>query len=761
MTSMTVNIKGMTCAACARNIERVINKLVGAEGTVNFATEQLNLSYDEEKISYDIIRSAVKRAGFKLVHENDAAHAKADDMAALWRRFVISAIFTLPLTLFSMIPMTLHSLGLEWIPYRFNPMHYPLANGIIQLLMTIPVMAVSHSYYSRGFRALFTGRANMDSLIAKGTAIAFIYSLYLTLAGEYMFYYETAAVILTLITLGKYMEAKSKGKTSAAIEKLMGLAPKTARVLLDGSEVEKSIDDVGVGDVLVVRPGEKMPVDGIVIFGETTVDESMLTGESMPVGKQPGDAVIGASINGNGAIRYEATKVGKDTVLAQIVKLVEDAQNSKAPIARLADIISGHFVHVVILLALLAGGAWLIAGHGVAFSLTIVVSVLVIACPCALGLATPTAIMVGTGKGAENGILVKGGEALEIAHKIGTVVLDKTGTVTEGRPYVTDIIGENPDEILRQAAAVEMMSEHPLGEAIVRHGVERFGNLPEVTGFKAITGQGVEATVEGCKVIIGNARMMESYGVDISDMTVDSERLACEGKTPMYVAIAKGRGAPGQARGDGDIVIPGLTRDSIIFAPIGIIAVADRIKPTSPSAISRLKDMGIDVVMLTGDNHLTATAVAHDAGISKVHAGILPQDKAAHIKNLQESGQKIAMVGDGINDAPALVQADIGIAIGTGTDIAMESAQIVLMSGDLHGVASAIYLSRRTMRNIKQNLFWAFMYNVLGIPIAMGLLYLFGGPLLNPMIAALAMSFSSVSVLANVLRLRRLNLLKS
>jgi len=738
----------MTCAACAKNIERVIGKLEGASGQVNFAAEQLALSYDESIISYETISAAVKRAGFKLhLQEKDESAAralrKADDMANLWRRFIVSVIFTLPLTLFSMIPMTLYSLNLAWIPARFDPMHYPAANGIIQMLMTIPVMAVSWRYYTGGFRALFGGRANMDSLIAKGTAIAFLYSLYLTLENIFwgrhnMFYYETAAVILTLITLGKYMETKSKGKTSEAIQKLMSLAPKTARVIRKGAEADIPIEEVAVGDVLVVRPGEKMPVDGIVTHGETTVDESMLTGESMPVTKQAGDVIIGASINGNGAIRYEATKVGKETVLAQIVKLVEDAQNSKAPIARLADIISGHFVHVVIVLALLAGGAWLLVGQGVAFSLTIVVSVLVIACPCALGLATPTAIMVGTGKGAENGILVKGGEALETAHKITTVVLDKTGTVTEGRPFVTDmVISSDEDYVLRLAAAAEAMSEHPLGEAIVRYGLERFGELPAAEGFNAVTGQGVRAIVEGRGVIIGNARLMEVNEIDISHFAAESERLAHEGKTPMYVAL-------------------GDERNEYLLA--GIIAVADIIKPTSKAAISRLKSMGIDIVMLTGDNRLTAAAVAREAGVTQVQAEVLPQDKAAHIKGLQEAGRKVAMVGDGINDAPALVQADIGIAIGTGTDVAMESAEIVLMSGDLSGVSKAIYLSKRTMRNIKQNLFWAFMYNVLGIPIAAGLLYIFGGPLLSPMIAALAMSFSSVSVLANVLRLRRVRI---
>jgi len=745
----------MTCAVCAKNIERVVNKLEGASGQVNFATEQLSLTFDAGIISYDRIRLAVKRAGFKLyVQESDTAKAerKADDISALWRRFMLSAFFTVPLTLFSMVPMTLHSLGLGWIPPRFDPMHYPIFNGLTQLLMTIPVMVVSHMYYRNGLSALVRGRANMDSLIAKGTAIAFLYSLFLTWeavfrGGHNMYYYETAAVILTLITLGKYLEAKSRGRTSEAIQKLMNLAPKSARVIKGDAETEIPVDDVVVGDVIVVRPGEKMPVDGTVIHGETAVDESMLTGESMPVMKRVGDPIIGASINGSGAIRYEAINVGKDTVLAQIVKLVEDAQKSKAPIARLADVISGHFVHVVIVLALLAGGAWLLAGQDVAFALTIVVSVLVIACPCALGLATPTAIMVGTGKGAENGILVKGGEALETLHKVKTVVLDKTGTITEGRPYVTDVLLHDTDmnNVIKLAAAAETMSEHPLGEAIARYGKEQYGELPAVEQFTAVTGQGIEAVVENVGVVIGNARMMEAYDVDITGFMADSKRLAYDGKTPMYVAVSLNCDAlENKAQCKWQIA--------------GLVAVADVIKPTSKTAIARLQDMGIDIVMLTGDNSLTAAAVAKQAGITHVEAEVLPHDKAAHVKALQDTGRVVAMVGDGINDAPALVMADIGIAIGTGTDVAIESAEIVLMRGDLNGVHRAIYLSRRTMRNIKQNLFWAFMYNILGIPVAMGVLYVFGGPLLSPMIAALAMSFSSVSVLANVLRLRRLGL---
>jgi len=504
MTTMTLTISGMTCAACARNIERIVKKQDGViSGQVNLGTEKLNLEFDESLISFEKISKAVERGGFQLhlpVKETSADEAetaslrKTGEMESLWRRFVISAIFTLPLTLFSMIPMTLYSLGLEWIPHRFDPMHFPVFNGIAQLVMTIPVMIVNHACFRNGFRTLFQGRPNMDSLIAKGTLVAFLYSVWLTgenifLDAHNMFYYETAGVILTLIVLGKYMEAKAKGRTSEAIKKLMGLAPKTAKVIRDGVEVEISIDEVIVDDIIAVRPGEKMPVDGVVISGQTAVDESMLTGESMPVNKTTGDPIIGASLNKNGAIQYRATKVGKDTVLAQIVKLVEDAQTSKAPIARIADIISGHFVHVVIIVAILAGAGWLISGQSVAFSLTILVSVLVIACPCALGLATPTAIMVGTGKGAENGILIKGGEPLETAHKIQTVVLDKTGTVTEGKPHVTDIIGD--DEILRLAAAAEKLSEHPLGEAIVNHGMEKFGALPEPEFFNSITGQGI------------------------------------------------------------------------------------------------------------------------------------------------------------------------------------------------------------------------------------------------------------------------------
>ena len=746
----TFSISGMTCAACARNIERVVKKQPGVtHAQVNFATEKLSLSFNPAVISFDAIEKAVIRAGFGLHTE------KIDETQELWNRFKWSLIITIPLFIFSMLPMIFYSLNVEVIPARWDPMHFPHYNGLVQLIATLPVMWLHRSTFRKGFTLLFTGKANMDSLIAKGTMIAFLFSLYITIEnfflfgtalyitfeemvfmGRNQFYFETVAVILTLIVLGKYLEAKTKGGTSEAIKKLMGLAPKTAKVQRDGTEIEIPIEDVIVDDIIIVRPGEKMPTDGVVIEGSTSVDESMLTGESLPISKTTGDEIIGASINKNGSIKYKATKVGKDTVLQQIVKLVEDAQNSKAPIARFADIISGYFSYAVLAVAVIAGAAWLLAGYSFVFAMVIVVSILVIACPCALGLATPTAIMVGTGKGAENGILIKGGESLEIAHKINVVALDKTGTITEGKPHVTDIIGDNADEILRFAAIAETKSEHPLGEAIVNHVREKFGTLPEPEEFNSITGQGIEAVIEGKKVLIGNKRLMDGIEININE----AEKLATEGKTPMFVAI------------DGT------------FA--GIIAVADVIKPTSREAIAALQSMGIEVVMITGDNKHTAEAIAKQAGIEKVLAEVLPQDKAAAVLALQAGSKTfakknnatyVAMVGDGINDAPALVQADIGIAIGTGTDIAIESAEIVLMRGDLNGVANAIKLSKRTMRNIKQNLFWAFSYNVLGIPIAAGVLYIFGGPLMNPMIAALAMSFSSISVILNVLRIKKMS----
>ena len=748
MPSITLNINGMTCAACAKRIERVAGKQDGVlSAQVNFGTEKLNLNFNESVTSFEKIAEAVKRAGFTLLPEDET---KPDEVQKLWSTFKWSLIITAPLFLFSMLPMIFYSLGMQVIPHDWDPMHFPHYNGLIQLILTVPVMWLNRDRFRTGFRALFTGAANMDSLIAKGTMIAFLFSLYiavenfflfgtelhvtmeaLVFMGRNQFYFETVAVILTLIVLGKYLEAKTKGRTSEAIKKLMGLTPKTATVIRDEVETEIAIEDVLVGDIILVKPGEKMPVDGTVVQGFTSVDESMLTGESMPVSKKEGDVVIGASINKNGSIRYEATKIGKDTILSQIIKLVEDSQNSKAPIARIADTISGYFAYAVLAIAVLAAVAWFIAGYSFAFAMVILVSVLVIACPCALGLATPTAIMVSSGKGAENGILIKGGESLETAHKIKVVALDKTGTVTEGKPRVTDIIAEgsySADEILLMTASAERQSEHPLGEAIVNYGLEKFGKLPDAESFNSITGQGIEAVVNEKNILIGNKKLMENRKINLE---IEGEELAMQGKTPMFVAI-----------------------DEKLS---GIIAVADVIRSTSKTAIERLNNMGIDIVMITGDNKQTAEAIAKQAGIKKVFAEVLPQDKADIIKELQNDNI-VSMVGDGINDAPALIQADIGIAIGKGTDVAIESAEIVLMRGDLQGVAQAIYLSKRTMRNIKQNLFWAFSYNVLGIPIAAGLLYIFGGPLLNPMIAAIAMSFSSISVLLNVLRIKRLNL---
>jgi len=751
-------IEGMSCAGCAKGIEKAAGRLNGVtEASVNFAAERLRVTYNPETISVMEVLRAIEKAGFKALEEETVdveAVRKARETKDIWRRFVVSVIFTVPVFLIAMVPMALEAMGLmvphhmvghvyheavQGYPIRFNPMHYPAANALVQMILIIPVIIVNRKIYAKGFMAIARRSPNMDSLIAKGTAAAFVYSLYLTWlnvfsGGMYEPYYEITGVILTLIVLGKFFETRTKGKTGEAIKKLMGLAPKTAKVVRGGEEVEVYIDEVVVGDTIVVRPGEKMPVDGIVIDGETGVDESMLTGESMPVSKTVGDSIVGASINKNGFIKYRATKVGKDTALSQIIKLVEDAQGSKPPIAALADLVCEKFVPAVIVIAVLSGLYWFFLGgepEPLWFAMRIFITILVIACPCALGLATPTSIMVGTGKGAENGILIKGGEYLEMAHKVKTVVLDKTGTVTEGRPHVTDIVAKgnfSAGELLALAASAEKKSEHSLGEAIVNKGIEKNIIFVEPTSFNSITGQGISAEFDGKELLIGNSRLMAENNIDMTAYAADSGNLAEEGKTPMYIAI------------DGRLE--------------GIIAVADIIKPTSRKAVEQLKKMGIDVVMITGDNRRTALAVAKQAGIAKVLSEVLPQDKAEHVRKFQEGGRKVAMVGDGINDAPALAQADVGIAIGTGTDVAIESANIVLMRGDLTGVASAIRLSRKTMNNIRQNLFWAFVYNTMGIPIAMGVWYAFGGPLLNPMIAAIAMGASSVSVLANALRLR-------
>ena len=735
-----IKIGGMTCAACAARIEKVVGRLDGVRSAVvSLAAEKLTVEYDPEKVKHTDIQKSVERIGYKVLasEKPDADKLRKEkEIRVLRIKFIVSAVFAAPLLYLSMG----HMIGLPY-PMVLDPMEHPLRFALVLLALTAPIVAAGYKFYTVGFKALFQRSPNMDSLVATGTSAAVVYSLYSTwqiykgdpMAAEGL-YFETAGVIITLILLGKMLEAVSRGKTSEAIKKLMRLAPKTATVLRDGKEAEIPIEQVVPGDVILVRPGEKIPVDGTVLEGHTAVDESMLTGESLPVEKTAGDSVYAASINTTGTIRFRAEKVGSETALAQIIKLVEDAQSTKAPIAKLADKVSGYFVPAVFAVAAVAFAAWLIAGEPVAFAVKIFISVLVIACPCALGLATPTAIMVGTGKGAEYGILIKSGDALETAHKVDTIVLDKTGTITEGRPEVTDIlpVAGSPEVLLKLAASAEKGSEHPLGEAIVRRAEKEGIELLKADSFKAVPGQGLEVTVESAKILVGNKRLMEENSISVAGVERQADSLAEQGKTPMYVAM-----------------------NGILC---GIIAVADVIKESSRGAIQKLHESGLKIVMITGDNQRTAAAIAKQAGIDAVLAEVLPQDKADEVKKLQADGKKVAMVGDGINDAPALAQADVGIAIGSGTDVAMESADIVLMRSDLEDVPAAIALSRATIKNIKQNLFWAFGYNVLGIPIAAGLLHIFGGPLLNPMIAAAAMSLSSVSVVTNALRLKRIKL---
>ncbi|MEG0254862.1 MAG: heavy metal translocating P-type ATPase [Vagococcus sp.] len=742
-THLQYDIDGMTCASCSQTIEKVVGKLNGVKtAAVNLATEKMTVDFDPSILSSQEIMSAVKDAGYgakeSLSQEDQAdldKEKKEKQIKNLWKRFWVSGMFALPLLYIAMGEMV----GLP-IPSMIDPMMYPARFALTQVLLVTPTLIVGRSFFTIGFKALFKGHPNMDSLVALGTSAAVLYSLYgtiMVLLGDSHFamnlYYETAGVILTLITLGKYFEAVSKGKTSEAIKKLMGLAPKTAIIIRDDQEVEIQVEDVELGDIIVVKPGEKIPVDGVLVSGTSAVDESMITGESIPIEKKQGDTVIGASINKNGSFRFEATKVGKDTTLSQIIKLVEDAQGSKAPIAQLADKVSGVFVPIVIVLAVLSGLVWFFLGQeSWIFALTITISVLVIACPCALGLATPTAIMVGTGKGAENGVLIKGGDALETTHKIETIVFDKTGTITEGKPVVTDVITTefiDKTTLLQLAASAEKGSEHPLGEAIIQEGERLNLAFKEVTHFEAIPGHGIEVMIDNETLLLGNKKLMVERHIDLSSIESDSDSLASDGKTPMYVA----------------------NKEHLL----GIIAVADTIKESSIEAIAKLHRMGVEVAMITGDNKRTAEAIAKQVGIDRVLSEVLPEDKANEVKKLQQEGKKVGMVGDGINDAPALAQADIGIAIGSGTDVAMESADIVLMRSDLMDVPTAIELSHATIKNIKENLFWAFAYNTLGIPVAMGILYAFGGPLLSPMVAGAAMSFSSVSVLLNALRLKR------
>lgn len=740
----TLKITGMTCAACAARIEKVVGKIDGIDNiSVNLATEKATVSFDTAKINLSAIKDKIEKTGYgaleieeKKVVDEDKVR-KEREIKILWTKFIVSTIFAIPLLYFAMGSM------IWWLPFPIpgflDPMQYPLNYALLQMVLTIPIVIAGYKFYTVGYKAIINRSPNMDSLIAMGTTAAIVYSVYSVYQisiGDFGavegLYFETAGVIITLILLGKSLEAVSKGRTSEAIKKLMGLAPKTATVIRDGKEFEVPIDEVEIGHIILVKPGEKIPVDGVVLEGNTSIDESMLTGESIPVEKKAGDQVYAASINKNGMIHFKATKVGGDTALAQIIKLVEEAQGSKAPIAQMADIVSGHFVPIVFVIAVIAFLAWLISGESLVFSLTIFIAILVIACPCALGLATPTAIMVGTGKGAEYGILIKGGEALETTHKISTIVFDKTGTITEGKPEVTDVITANGAErnhIIQIAASAEKGSEHPLADAIVKAAEKENLEFLKVDSFEAIPGHGIEVEISGIHILLGNRKLMNERNISMAELEEQSDLLASEGKTPMYIAM-----------------------DQKIS---GIIAVADVVKESSIKAIEKLRSMGLEVAMITGDNRKTADAIAKQVGIDRVLAEVLPQDKSNEVKKLQAEGKKVAMVGDGINDAPALAQADIGIAIGSGTDVAIESADIVLMRSDLMDVPTSIQLSKSTIRNIKQNLFWAFGYNVIGIPIAAGLLHIFGGPLLNPIFAAAAMSLSSVSVLANALRLKR------
>lgn len=736
-------IEGMSCASCAMTIENAVSKIPGVDkASVNLATEIMTVEANDSVTPEDIAK-VVDGVGYsarprgksveeELEEKNEKKEAHLREMK---RNLIISAIFTVPLLFIAMADMV----GIP-MPAFLSPMQSPVSYALIQLALSLPIVWIGRRFFVDGFKALSKGHPNMDSLVALGTSAAFLYSLYGTyhvLEGHAHFamnlYYESAGVILTLITLGKYFEDVSKGKTSMAIQTLVGLAPKMATVLRDGQEVEVPVEEVQVGDLIRVKPGEKVPVDGIVTEGNSTVDESMLTGESIPVSKAVGDEVIGASLNKTGSFILKATKIGKDTALSQIIQLVEQAQGSKAPIAKLADKVSGVFVPIVIVLALVSGLAWYFLGQeSWVFALTITISVLVIACPCALGLATPTAIMVGTGKGAENGILLKSGEALEEANHVNMVVFDKTGTITNGTPVVTDVVtaeNTNADALIRLAASLEVASEHPLGEAIVAKAKEQGAAFDEVTNFEAIPGFGIKGHVGETLVFLGNEKWMRENGLANVEMNEKANSFAEQGKTPLYIGY----------------------NDAVQ----GLIVVADTVKESSARAIQTLHEMGIQVAMMTGDHERTAQAIAAEVGIDRVFSEVLPQDKANYVSKLQEEGYIVAMVGDGINDAPALAQAQVGIAIGTGTDVAIESADAVLMKSDLMDVPAMLKLSRATIRNIKENLFWAFAYNIIGIPFAMGVLHLFGGPLLNPMIAGAAMSFSSVSVVLNALRLKR------
>ena len=737
MAEKNYTVTGMSCASCANAVEKALNKNNDINASVNFATEKLNIEYDEKKYNFDKIREIVESAGYGLVEdmiEDKKMELYQEKIKSLKNRLILAIIFVVPLLYISMG----HMLGAV-LPEFLNPKVNPLNFALAQFVLTLPIIYAGRDFFLHGFKNLVRKSPTMDSLIAIGATAAVLYGIYATFRivtvdpEAYMdLYYETAGTIITLILFGKLLEAKTKGQTSSAIKKLIGLQPKKAKIIENGAEKEVLIENLKVGDIVIVKPGEKIAVDGRIVEGATSIDESMLTGESLPVSKKVGDKVVGGSINKNGSIRFEATEIGKNTVLSQIIKLVEEAQGSKAPISRMADIVSAYFVPIVIGIAIITGIAWFLSGSGLVTALSFFIAVLVIACPCALGLATPTSIMVGTGKGAENGILIKSGEALETAHKIKTVVFDKTGTITKGKPVLTDLIAYgkyNENELLKIAASVENDSEHPLAEAIVNKAKEKNIEIKPYEKFRAMPGYGIRAIFEGKEVQIGNRKLMENREINVEISQKDYDILSNEGKTPMYISI------------DNELA--------------GLVAVADVIKETSKEAIEKLKKMGIKTIMLTGDNEKTAKFIAKQVGIDDVISEVLPYQKSQKVKELQEKDEFVAMVGDGINDSPALAQANVGIAIGNGTDVAIESADIVLIRNDLRDVAGAIALSKATITNIKENLFWALFYNVLGIPFAAGIFYaFFNGPKLDPTIAAFAMSFSSVSVLGNALRLK-------
>ena len=732
-------IQGMTCAACVTKVEKTLRSVKGVtRASVNFATERASVEYLPEEVTLRDLRKVVRDAGYDVleVEEDDIVEkeriAREAELSRLKWKFITGLVLLIPILLLMWGASFLEKIGLSRKITFF-----------LQFLLATPVQFwVGRSFYAGFWKATKSKTSDMNTLIAVGTSAAYIYSLMVTFVPHLIMvkglmmdvYFDTSAAIIVLILLGRFLESRAKGRTSEAIKKLMGLQPKTARVIRDGREMDISLKEVVPGDIVLVRPGEKIPVDGIVREGYSSVDESMVTGESIPIEKRAGDKVIGATINKSGSFQFEATRVGKDTVLAQIIRLVQEAQGSKPPIARMADVIASYFVPVVILVAIATFLIWVVFGPhpSLTYAFLNFVAVLIIACPCSLGLATPTSIMVGTGKGAENGILIRGAEALETAHQLHIIVLDKTGTLTKGEPSVTDIVESKrftQKEILTLSASAERRSEHPLGEAILKKAMEEGLTLLDPKDFQAIAGQGIEATIDSKRILLGNKKMMDERKVNLNGMADRSEQLSREGKTPMFLAV------------DGEMA--------------GVIAVADTLKDHSKKAVEALRRMGLEVVMLTGDNRRTAEAIAKQAGIDRVLAEVLPEMKAEEVRRLQSEGKKVGMVGDGINDAPALAQADVGIAIGTGTDVAMESSDITLIGGDLKGIVTAIALSKATIRNIKQNLFWAFAYNTILIPVAAGVLFPFFGILLNPIFAAGAMAFSSVTVVSNALRLRR------